>query len=96
MTGHAHSVVVGVDWSDAARAAVEHGAAAAADRHLPLHLVHVLEPAVYAVRPVVGRVDDLDLILRKAAGRPWRCSSTSPAVRNGWCWDPGGSGRSAS
>ena len=69
MTGHAHSVVVGVDWSDAARAAVEHGAAAAADRHLPLHLVHVLEPAVYAVRPVVGRVDDLDLILRKAGQR---------------------------
>ena len=30
MTGHVQSVVVGLDWSDAARAAVEHAAEAAA------------------------------------------------------------------
>ena len=58
MTGHEHSVVVGVDWSDAARAAVEHGAAAAAGRHLPLHLVHVVEPPLIPVRPAVGRTAD--------------------------------------
>src|SRR5690349_12872713 len=69
MTRHEHSVVVGIDWSDAARAGVEHGAAAAADRHLPLHLVHVLEPPLYPVRPALGRVADLDLVLRKAGQR---------------------------
>jgi nucleotide-binding universal stress UspA family protein len=69
MTRHEHSVVVGVDWSDAARAAVEHGAAAAAGRHLPLHLVHVVEPPLYPVRPALHRSGDLDLILRKAGQR---------------------------
>jgi nucleotide-binding universal stress UspA family protein len=69
MNRHEHSVVVGVDWSEAARVAVEHGAVVAADRHLPLHLVHVLEPPVYPVRPVLGRIGDLDLILRKAGQR---------------------------
>ncbi len=69
MTGHDHSVVVGVDWSDAARAAVEHAAATAASRRLPLRLVHVLEPPLYPVRPAVGRIHDLDLVLRKAGQR---------------------------
>jgi nucleotide-binding universal stress UspA family protein len=69
MTRHEHSVVVGVDWSDAARAAVEHAAAAAAARNLPLHLLHVLEPPLYPVRPALARVHDLDLVLRKAGQR---------------------------
>lgn len=69
MTRHVRSVVVGLDWSDAARAAVEQAAKAAADRRLPLRLVHVLEPPLYPVRPVLGRVADLDLLLRKAGQR---------------------------
>ena len=69
MTGHDHSVVVGVDWSDAARAAVEHAAADAATRHLPLRLVHVLEPPPYGVRFARGGVRDLNLVLRKAGQR---------------------------
>ena len=69
MTRHEHPVVVGVDWSDPARAAVEHAAAAAAGHHLPLHLVHVLEPPVHRVRPALGRVGELDLVLRKAGQR---------------------------
>jgi nucleotide-binding universal stress UspA family protein len=67
MTGHDHSVVVGIDWSDAARAAVEHGAAIAAARHLPLRLVHVLEPPMYPL--AAKRVRDLDLVVRKAGQR---------------------------
>ncbi|HEX7188044.1 MAG TPA: universal stress protein, partial [Actinomycetes bacterium] len=69
MTGHDHSVVVGVDWSDASRAAVEHGAAAAAARHLPLRLVHVLEPPPYRVHLALGGVHDLNVVLRKAGQR---------------------------
>ena len=69
MTRHEHAVVVGVDWSDSARAAIEHGAAAAAERNLPLRLVHVLEPPLYAARAVRGAVENLDLILRKAGQR---------------------------
>jgi nucleotide-binding universal stress UspA family protein len=69
MTSQVKSVVVGVDWSDAARAAVEHAAEAAAARRLPLRLVHVLEPPLYPVRPTLGRIHDLDLVLRKAGQR---------------------------
>ncbi len=69
MTAHERAVVVGVDWSDAGRAAVELAAASAWDRHLPLHLVHVLEPPLYPVRSVLGRIDDLELMLRKAGQR---------------------------
>lgn len=72
MTGHvqsAQSVVVGLDWSDAARAAVEHAAEAAAARRLPLRLVHVIEPPLYPVRPTLGRIRDFDLVLRKAGQR---------------------------
>lgn len=69
MTGPEQAVVVGVDWSDAARAAIEYAASDAADRHLPLRLVHVIEPPMYPVRPVMGRIDDLDLVLRKAGQR---------------------------
>lgn len=69
MVVHARSVVVGVDWTDAGRAAVEVAAELAGARHLPLRVVHVLEPPLYAVRPVVGRVEDVELMLRKAAQR---------------------------
>ncbi len=69
MTGHAHSVVVGVDWSDTARAAIEQAAATADRRHLPLRLVHVLEPPMYPVGPALRRIHDLDLVLRKAGQR---------------------------
>lgn len=63
------AVVVGVDWSDAGRAAVEVAAELAGARHLPLRVVHVLEPPLYPVRPVVGRVADVGLMLRKSAQR---------------------------
>jgi len=69
MTGHVRSVVVGLDWSDAARAAVEHAAEAAAARQLPLRLVHVLEPPLYPLRPALGRIHNLELVLRKAGQR---------------------------
>jgi nucleotide-binding universal stress UspA family protein len=60
---------VGVDWSDAGRAAVEMAADLARGRRLPLRLVHALEPPLYPVRPVVGRVTDVELMLRKSAER---------------------------
>jgi nucleotide-binding universal stress UspA family protein len=69
MTGHVRSVVVGIDWSDAARAGVEHAAEAAAARRLPLRLVHVLEPPNFPAHPALGRIHDLDLVLRKAGQR---------------------------
>ena len=69
MSVHGRSVVVGVDWSDTARAAVEVAAEAAWARRLPLRLVHVLEPPVFPVRPTVGRIEDLNLVLRKAGQR---------------------------
>ena len=69
MTRHDHSVVVGIDWSEAARAAVEHGVDIAFTRRLPLRLVHVLEPPLYPVRPTFRRLHDLDLVLRKAGQR---------------------------
>lgn len=68
MTGHDRCVVVGVDWSDAARAAIEQGAATAAARRLPLRLVHVLEPT-YPLRASMGRTHHVDLVLRKAGQR---------------------------
>lgn len=69
MAEHGAAVVAGIDWSDAGRAAVEQAADLARARHLPLRLVHALEPAVYPVRPVVGRVADVELMLRKSAER---------------------------
>jgi len=68
MTGPDHCVVVGVDWSDAARAAIEQGAATAAARRLPLRLVHVLEPT-YPLRAGMPRTRDVDIVLRKAGQR---------------------------
>lgn len=69
MTGHDRSVVVGVDWGEAGRAAVEHAAATAAIRHLPLRLVHVIEPPPYAGRAVHVGSGSLELVLRKAGQR---------------------------
>ena len=66
------AVVVGIDWSDAGRAAVEVAADLAEARRRPLRLVHVVEPALYPVRPVVGRAvsaDDVELMLRKSGQR---------------------------
>jgi nucleotide-binding universal stress UspA family protein len=69
MTRQDSSVVIGVDWSDASRAAVEHGAATAAARHLPLRLIHVLEPPPLPTRAVLHRSGDVELVLRKAGQR---------------------------
>lgn len=69
MAEHGAAVVVGVDWSDAGRAAVEVAADLARAEHRPLRLVHVLEPSLYPVRRVVGRATDIELVLRKSAER---------------------------
>lgn len=69
MTSTTRPVVVGVDWSDASRAAIELAAATADLTHRPLRLVHVLEPPVYAVRRSGGPIHDIDLVLRKAGQR---------------------------
>lgn len=69
MTRQERSVVIGIDWSDASRAAVEHGAATAAARHLPLRLVHVVEPPPLPGRVILHASADLELVLRKAGQR---------------------------
>lgn len=63
------SVVVGLDRSDAGRAAVEHAAELAVRRNLPLRLVHAFEPSQYDVRPRVTWTPDMHGVLRNAAQR---------------------------
>lgn len=62
-------VVVGVDRSDHARAAVEYAADHAKRRHLALRVVHAYEPSPYAVRGVVGMDTDVSRAVTSAAQR---------------------------
>ena len=64
-----NAVVVGVDQSDAGRAAVEYAAKLAGGRHLPLRLVHAVEPSQCAVRATIGSSFDVEGVLRRSAQR---------------------------
>ncbi len=64
-----HPVVVGLDRSPQAWAAVEYAAGLAARARVPLLLVHAFEPSQFEVRPSSGRVTDTEAVLRNVAGR---------------------------
>jgi nucleotide-binding universal stress UspA family protein len=64
-----NAIVVGVDRSEAGRAAVEFAADLANSRHLPLRLVHAFEPSQYADRASIGWKHEVIAVLRKAAER---------------------------
>lgn len=68
-TRNTQHVVVGVDRSDHARAAVEWAAEHASRRHLGLRVVHAYDPAQYSVRPPVGWDPDLGRVLTTTAQR---------------------------
>ena len=63
------TVVVGLDRSDAGRAAVEYAAELAVRRHLPLRLVHAYEPSQYDVRPQPGVPPKLHGVVHNASQR---------------------------
>ena len=63
------SVVVGLDGSDAGRAAVEYAAELASRRHLPLRLVHAFELIQTTVRPTYGWTPDAERVVRNSAQR---------------------------
>ncbi len=62
-------VVVGLDRSPQAWAAVEHAAALAERRAVPLLLVHAYEPSQFAMRSTIGWTPDTDGVLRNVAER---------------------------
>lgn len=64
-----NTVVVGIDRSDCARAAVEWAADHARRRSLRLRVVHAYEPSQYAVRQPVGMPIDVTGVVRSAAQR---------------------------
>lgn len=64
-----NTVVVGVDRSDPARAAVEYAADLARRRHLRLSVVHAYEPSQYTVRPTVGWEPQIEGVMRNSAQR---------------------------
>ncbi len=68
-TTSVHPVVVGLDRSPHAYAALEHAAALAGRRHLPLLLVHAYEPSQYAVRSTIGWTPDTEGVLRNISER---------------------------
>jgi nucleotide-binding universal stress UspA family protein len=61
------AVVVGVDRSDAGHAAVDYAAQFASSRHLPLRLVHAVEPSQYSVRGTIGFTLDVEGVLQRSA-----------------------------
>lgn len=63
------TVVVGVDRSDPARAAVEFAADLARRHHLRLRVVHAYEPSQYTVRPTIGWEPQVEGVMRNAAQR---------------------------
>ena len=65
----AQPVVVGLDRSPQAYAALEHAAALAERRHLPMLLVHAYEPSYYAVRSSVAGTPDAEGVMRNVAER---------------------------
>lgn len=68
-TSSSHPVVVGLDRSTQAFAALDHGAALAERRHLPLLLVHAYEPSQFAVRSTIDWTPNTEGVLRNAAQR---------------------------
>ena len=68
-TSSSHPVVVGLDRSTQAFAALEHGTALAERGHLSLLLVHAYEPSQYAVRSTIGWEPNTEGVLRNAAQR---------------------------
>ena len=68
-TSSSHPVVVGLDRSTQAFAALEHGAALAESGHLPLLLVHAYEPSQYVVHSTVDWTPNTEGVLRNAANR---------------------------
>ena len=69
MKHYGHSVVVGLDRSAGARAAVEHAATIAERRHLPLRLVHAFEPSQFAIRPIASWAAEVEGAVRNSAER---------------------------
>jgi nucleotide-binding universal stress UspA family protein len=63
------AVVVGLDRSPQAWAALEYAAALAARRGAPLLALHAYEPSQYAVRSTIGWTPDTQGILRNVAER---------------------------
>lgn len=61
------SVVVGLDRSSGGRAAVEHAAALAERRHLPLRLVYAFEPSQFAIRPMARWAAEIEGAVRNSA-----------------------------
>ncbi|NOQ00125.1 MULTISPECIES: universal stress protein [Mycolicibacterium] len=76
-----HGVVVGVDGSSSAQAAVWWAAREAAMRHLPLMIVHVLAPlpAASALGWPAGRVPEEILAIQEAEGRDFIAEATMAA-----------------
>jgi nucleotide-binding universal stress UspA family protein len=63
------TVVVGIDHSEAAKAAVHYAAELASRRHLRLLVLHAFESAELNVRATVGWTPDLEAVLRGSAER---------------------------
>ena len=63
------AVVVGLDRSDPALAAVQYAAELASSRRLPLRLLHAFEPMNYAVHPLNSGSVNMEGVLRKSAQR---------------------------
>lgn len=68
-TTRRHPVVVGLDRSPQAWVAVEHAAALAERRRVPLLLLHAYDPSQFAVRPTIGWTPDTEGVLRNVAER---------------------------
>ena len=69
MIGSRNAVVVGLDPSDAGRAAVAYAADLASRVHRPLRLVRAFEPSQHPVRPTIGRTPEVEAALLDAARR---------------------------
>lgn len=67
MTARRDTIVVGLDHSQIARAAVDHAAATAARRHLRLRIVHSYESLDPYVRATMTGLPDVERSLREAA-----------------------------
>jgi nucleotide-binding universal stress UspA family protein len=67
--GTPKSVVVGLDRSEAGRAAVEQAAELAVRRRAPLRLVHAYEASQYQIGPVPGAKEGVYELLRGASAR---------------------------
>jgi nucleotide-binding universal stress UspA family protein len=63
------TVVVGIDHSEAAKAAVHYAAELASRHHLRLLVLHAFESAELNVRATVGWTPDLEAVLRGSAER---------------------------